>query len=68
MSGAKKYDFSAFDEAVSSKEQAPSNTQYDFSDFDDVKKKVDGQPGGQELKTSGTPPTPLPSPSKSFSF
>jgi len=63
MSGAKKYDFSAFDEAVSNKEQAPSNTQYDFSDFDDVKKKVDGQSGGQELKTNTNPPTPSPSPS-----
>jgi len=63
MSGAKKYDFSAFDEAISNKEQAPSNTQYDFSDFDDVKKKVDGQSGGQELKTNTNPPTPSQSPS-----
>ena len=60
MSGAKKYDFSAFDEAVSNQKQTPSDTKYDFSSFDNVvKKKEDGEElenGGQ----AGTSPTPSP--------
>lgn len=62
MSGAKKYDFSAFGEtANNNQKQTSSNDQYDFSAFDDnLKKKVDGQPlenGGEP----GTSPTQSPS-------
>ena len=57
MSGAKKYDFSAFEEVVNNSNQQPLANKYDYSAFDEALKK---KGGGTELKdgsTDGTSPT-----------
>jgi hypothetical protein len=70
MSGAKKYDFSSFDDAANKKQE--SQKKYDFSDFDEsVKKKettINTSGNGSETNQSGIPTVSLsPSPSQKTS-